>query len=354
MKTFFLKTPILIALGLLFVCSSIRAQNFGGINLGNLGNLNNIGNISIDSINAIKTKFTDFQNVTQALSASLSNTLADSTFITKNQLDGIQSQLTNLASNQDSLLKLISDATFISADSLNSLKNTVNSLQGKQDSIIGVVIAKTGLETTQFMQLSQNLQSFKNNQDSIVKLIADSTQISADSLLALKNNLNQLSLKQDSITKIITSNTGLNLDSLNVLQANLLAIQHKTDSLSNAFLNTISNVNNLNQKTINDAKTQLDLLQQELSGALNNVNTSVGQTNLALVQFRVFPNPCQHYIQITSPFNLISVKLFNLSGQQIAGFSPQSEYDLSAIAAGLYIIQIALVNTTITQKLTIE
>ncbi|MEY3416292.1 MAG: hypothetical protein RL711_1070 [Bacteroidota bacterium] len=354
MKTSLFKMPIIVALGLLFTCSSIHAQNFGGINLGSLGNLNNIVNINLDSINAVKNQFIDFKYLTNTLSASLSNTLADSTFITKKQLDGIQSQLSSITNNQDSILKLIADSTKISVDSLNTLKNNFTTLQGKQDSLIGLVIAQTGLGSNQFIQLSQNLQSFQNNQDSIIKLIADSTQISADSLLVLKNNLNQLSLKQDSITKIITTSTGLNLDSLYALQTNLLALQQQTDSLSTAFLTTVSNINNLNQKTIDDAKSQLNLLQQELSGAINNVNTSVDNNSLVLVSFSVFPNPCKNYFQINSPFNLLSVQLFNLSGQQIASFAPQNQYDLSSNAAGVYIIHVALEHTTIIQKLIIE
>ena len=354
MKTSLFKMPIIVALGLLFTCSSLHAQSFGGINLGNLGNLNNIINTNLDSINAIKNQFADFKNLTNTLSASLSNTLADSTFITKSQLDGIQSQLSGITNNQDSILKLIADSTQISVDSLNTLKNTFTNLQGKQDSLIGLVIAQTGLDTNQFIQLSQNLQSLQNNQDSIIKLIANSTGISADSILIMQKNLDQLTLKQDSITKIITTSTGLNMDSLYTLQANLLAIQNQTDSLSAAFLKSMSNINNLNQKTMDDAKTQLNLLQQELSGALNNVNTSVDNNSLVMVNFSIFPNPCKNYFQITSPFNLLSVQLFNLSGQQIASFAPQYQYDLSLIATGVYIIHVALEHTTIIQKLIIE
>ena len=335
------------------ITKSLLFVTFFALCISTNGISQNFGNVNLDSVNALKDQFIDFKNITNALSNQVSQTLADSNFITKTQLDSLQNQISFIQSHQDSIVKLIADSTKITADSLNALKNQASTLLGKQDSLVNILVSNTGLNADSLKQLTQTINDFQANQDSLVKLIADSTNISSDSLIALKNQLDNLQQQQDSITNIIIANNDLNKDSLLALSDQLAIIQHKNDSIANVFLNNISNFNTFNQDTLDKAKSQLDLLQKQLNEAINVViNTGIQESSVAT--FSIYPIPCHDYLTISSSEIIKTVSIYNLNGNLSATFGTLNTYNLSAIAAGVYVIKIEFNNSTATQKLIID
>lgn len=68
-------------------------------------------------------------------------------------------------------------------------------------------------------------------------------------------------------------------------------------------------------------------------------------------QISLFPNPSSNYFEIQSKEILTKVEVYSLQGQLVKSFVPQSQYDISNLSSGLYLVKILANNDKITKRL---
>lgn len=289
MKKLLQNSPILVlVVCLILINSNVKAQSFGGINIGNLGGFN------LDTLNKLKNDFTDFQSITDSLTKVVGEQLADSNLVDPKLFDSLSTEIAYVETKQDSILKLISDSTNITQDSLEILQ---------------------------------------------------------DSLITLQNQYSYLQNKQDSLSQVFTDSTGLDRDSLMNVYNQLQMVQSNSDSLQQVFLNNMANFQTFNQDSLDKAREQLIALQEQMNEAINKP-TGI-EVNESII-FSLNPNPASESFKINSASKIVSVSIYNLSGNLVKSFDSQDSYNVASLSTGLYLVSIQFANTTSVVKLNIQ
>lgn len=275
------------------VCLSFIVSSANAQSFGGI-NIGNLGGFNLDTLNKLKNDFTDFQSLTDSLTKVVGEQLADTNLVDPKLVDSLSNEIANVSTKQDSILKLISDSTNITQDSLAILQ---------------------------------------------------------DSLLTLQNQYSYLQDKQDSLTQVFTDTTGLSKDSLLNVYDKLQMVQADSDSLQQVFLNNIANLQSFNQDSLDKAREQLMALQEQMNEA---INKPTGIEDHESISFSLYPNPAVESFKINSASKILSVSIYNLSGNLVKSFDSQDSYNVANLGTGLYLVSIQFANTTSVVKLNIQ
>ncbi|MCB0462094.1 MAG: T9SS type A sorting domain-containing protein [Flavobacteriaceae bacterium] len=84
---------------------------------------------------------------------------------------------------------------------------------------------------------------------------------------------------------------------------------------------------------------------------INDSTLSTSNYSFNKNQISLFPNPTNNHFQIETTETLGRVEVYSLQGQLVKSFVPQSQYDISGLSSGIYIVKIKSNDSEITKRI---